>query len=96
MSLVTVADLDAEHRSVFAQAISTVLNTDLAELTFAQIIDGVPLPSVFTDNQYGGLDIDHPLHRHTELCPGVLEKAREYRDAFNPDELSFSSRVPNS
>ncbi|KAL2129736.1 hypothetical protein VTI74DRAFT_7383 [Chaetomium olivicolor] len=34
-----------------------------------------------------------PLTTHEELCPGMLDKAREFRDGFQPEILTFDSEA---
>jgi hypothetical protein len=69
-----------------------VLSTEIAELTFTQIIDKLPLPQV-ADNTYnngGSLSHINPLYtKHTQLCPGVLKTTRQFRANFNPHILQF-------
>ena len=43
---VSAASLEEQHRDIFVRAVSNVLSTEIAELTYAQIIDGLPLSSV--------------------------------------------------
>ncbi|KAJ4205016.1 hypothetical protein NW759_014682 [Fusarium solani] len=38
----TIDALDEDHRHVFTNAIKNILATDLAEFTYAQILDGLP------------------------------------------------------
>jgi hypothetical protein len=85
--------LDEAHREILTRAISRVLSTDIALITFAQIIDGLPLDSVANDSSSGGPLPEHPVQDHTELCPGVLEKTHEFHRGFRPEILSFESRV---
>ncbi len=90
----SIADLgDGEHRRLLVGAIANILSTDLAEMTYAQIVDGLPTGDVAYEARvalYGFHPIDHA---HNELCPGMLEKAREFRDAFQPEILAFDSQV---
>lgn len=89
----SLADLDGEHRRLLVQAVERILCTEIAEVTYAQIIDGLPIADVAYDTRsppYGA----HPLdERHEELCPGMLEKAREFRAGFQPDILTFKAKV---
>lgn len=86
-------DLDGEHRQLLERAISRILFTELAEVTYAQIIDGLPIADVAYDSRgppHGGHPIDGG---HEELCPGMLDKARQFRADFQPDVLVFNSKV---
>ena len=46
--------LDEPHRDAVESAISKILSTEIAETTYAQIVDGLPLPEVLKD-VYGDL-----------------------------------------
>ncbi|KND89038.1 hypothetical protein TOPH_06332 [Tolypocladium ophioglossoides CBS 100239] len=88
--------LPGRHRDVFSRALSNVLYTEIAELTYAQIVDGLPLSSVQKDAYDFGLYLPgrHPLHdRHTELCPGVLERTRQIHREFSIESLECDSRL---
>ena len=68
-------NLSGQHLGIFKQAIANMLATNIAEETYAQIIDGLPLTRVAQDSGNGGLPPDHPIHEeHSELCSGVLDK----------------------
>jgi len=85
----SLESLAGEHRRVFYRAIATILATDVAEVAYAQIIDGCPIepPRHASTNAL-------PIRpAHTELCPGMLEKTRQFRDQFCPDILAFDSKV---
>jgi hypothetical protein len=88
----TAESLEEKHHDIFFRALSKVLSTEIAELTFAQIVDGLPLPQVADDtyDNGGSLSHIHPLYtKHTQLCPGVLETARQFRANFDPHILQF-------
>ncbi|KAM0328054.1 hypothetical protein ACHAQA_005456 [Verticillium albo-atrum] len=89
----TPDDLDEAHQALLTRAILRVLATDIAQSTFAQVIDGLPLASVVDDSSTGGTHPKHPVNRHTELCPGVWDQASEFRDEFRPEKLLFDSRL---
>lgn len=86
--------LDQAHQDTVRSAIARILDTDIAEITYAQIIDGLPLGEVAFESRGGIPHSDHPInHCHDELCTGILEKAREFRSRFDPLVLKFDSRV---
>jgi len=85
--------LDEDHRELFTRAVTRILSTDIAEITYAQIIDGLPLFDVLLDSRDGLFPKGHPIRNHTQLCPGILDKTREFRDKFRPQILQFDSRV---
>ncbi|KFY31203.1 hypothetical protein V493_01311 [Pseudogymnoascus sp. VKM F-4281 (FW-2241)] len=64
--------LTAQHRDIFNRAVENVLSSDIAQITYAQITDGLPLSRVEMDTyEYGALSGDHPIYtRHTDLCGG--------------------------
>lgn len=88
-------NLDSEHNQIFAHALGKVLNTDLALLTFAQIIDGLPITDVALDrvDECYWPEDGHPVEDHEELCPGALDKARELRKTWGSSMLRFSPKV---
>jgi hypothetical protein len=86
--------LDENHRDIVTRAAVRILNTEIVETTYAQIIDGLPLGEVAFESRGGMPHQDHPInHCHDELCAGILDEAREFRDKFDPLVLKFDSRV---
>lgn len=85
--------LDKPHRDTVAFAISRVLFTKIAETTYAQIVNGLPLLEVLKD-VYGDLICpDHPIYQHTQLKDSILDKVRRFRDEFDPNILQFDVLV---
>lgn len=88
--------IDDGHRNAFRRAISRVLSTEIAEVTYAQIVDGLPLADVADDSVDGGPPRGHPLRQmHRNLCPGVLDKTKEFLARFNVGALQFNPQVSN-
>lgn len=85
--------LDAKHQSAFATAMSNLLSTEIAEQTFAQIVDGLPLKDVAFGMRIHEYTRKDPVSSHVELCPGVLERTRMLRDAFDPRTLKMRADV---
>lgn len=81
--------LDAAHQSFFQRAIHNVLSTTIAETTFAQIVDGLPLRSVALGT--AGLEFHSAIIDHEQLYPGALEKATSFRSEF--DYLSMELQI---
>jgi hypothetical protein len=78
-----------KHLEAYSRALTNILSTDLAELTFAQLVDGLPLwDVVFGLSEYGLVE-EEPVYNHRTLCPGVLEKTRAFRAAFEPGKLEM-------
>ncbi|KAI8292453.1 hypothetical protein K4K60_006014 [Colletotrichum sp. SAR11_57] len=87
---------DGDHRDTFTRALWNVLGTEVAEITFAQIVDGLPLAEVAQDSGNGSLLNEHPIHDlHQQLCPGVIEKTHEFRDKFDPGTIQIDSKLIN-
>ncbi|KAK4245686.1 hypothetical protein C7999DRAFT_42773 [Corynascus novoguineensis] len=90
-------DLAGDHRRLLIRAIERVLSTEVAEFTYAQIIDGLPTGDVAVnsrDQPYGYDQHLHPIYSaHDELCPGTIEEARQFRHEFQPEILAFDSKL---
>ncbi|KAG6367437.1 hypothetical protein INS49_001626 [Diaporthe citri] len=85
--------LDEPHRDAVARAICKILSTEIAETTFAQIVDGLPLPEVL-DGVYGNLlSPEHPAYHHTHLKSGTLDTVRRFREEFDLQDLQFDNSV---
>ncbi|KAB5547036.1 hypothetical protein GE09DRAFT_1129682 [Coniochaeta sp. 2T2.1] len=87
--------LDDGHANTFKTAISQLLATELAVLTFAQIVDGLPTKASFREFHLRFNKTNHPVYAldHDELCPGVVEKTREIKDSFDPMSLAFKTEL---
>ncbi|KAF5024407.1 hypothetical protein F66182_3493 [Fusarium sp. NRRL 66182] len=81
------------HQGVLGRAIESVLSTDLAQFTYAQIIDGLPIADVAWDRRLPGIMGEHIIDDHEALCPGALEKAREYYEEWSPKDLKFDLKT---
>lgn len=88
-----ISRLDPSHRSVLEQAISNILDTDLALLTMAQIMDGLPLDSVAWDRSRHKLHSAHPITHHTQLCPGSMDSIKTIKASFRVESLTFHSSL---
>lgn len=84
-----------EHEALFLRALNNVLATEFTILTFAQIIDGLPIANVAYDrvDECFWPEDGHPLEEHEELCPGAMDKARELRKTWVPSSLVFNPKV---
>lgn len=85
--------LDKEHVRTFKQALMNILMTDVAEFTYAQILDGLPTEQSLNDS-YVYME-GHPVHKleHKGLCEGYLDKTREFRSRFDPSSLFLNQPV---
>ncbi|KAF5694160.1 hypothetical protein FDENT_1465 [Fusarium denticulatum] len=102
--LATLNVLGNEHQNMLERAVRNVLSTEVAELVYAQILDGLPTEKSLRDSS--DFVKDHPVHslHHSDICPGYVDKAREFRDQFDLSQLqldpkiikAFSDTVPGS
>ena len=85
--------LHDKHGQAVRQALANILNTQLAEFTYAQILDGLPTKQSLLESC--SLIFDHPVCKlkHTSLCDEFLEKACEFRSRFDPSSLVFDQDV---
>ncbi|KAK5999097.1 hypothetical protein PT974_01485 [Cladobotryum mycophilum] len=80
--------IDSDHRQPFERALMRILQTEIAEHTYAEILDGLPTEQSYREFSYPLQG--HPSLSHTQLCPGVREKACEFRSGFDITSLRFS------
>lgn len=85
--------LDDAHQRALEHAVMSILSTPIAEETFAQIVDGLPLRSVALGAQNHRVLRGDPVDNHPEMCPGALEKAREFQTILNVRGLEVASAV---
>ncbi|KAK3682229.1 hypothetical protein B0T22DRAFT_413389 [Podospora appendiculata] len=86
------AGLIGPHLDAFIRATSNVLATKIAEETYAQIVDGLPLAHVVQDGANEELPRNHPIYdHHKELCPGVEDKLREIRQNMDLGSLQLEA-----
>lgn len=90
----SIADLEEGHRHYFVRAITQLVSTEIAEVPYAQLVDGLPLSDVAGDRGYSAFHYDHPIYEvHEELCPGMMDKTRKFRDEFQLETLRFDAEV---
>lgn len=85
--------LDPDHLDSLRLALTNILATDVAEFTYAQIIDGLPTTWSFYDFHSLYATKDHPAQLHPELCEGVMDRVYQFRSAFDPLSLRFEPYV---
>lgn len=83
--------LDSEHLEPLKRALNNLLSTTIVEQTYAQIVDGMPIASVYAEDHW--FREGNPLMQHEELCPGVLEKTRNFRSQFDVLSLEFPPKA---
>ncbi|KAF4443139.1 hypothetical protein F53441_11538 [Fusarium austroafricanum] len=85
--------LDNDHRATLDRAVRNILSTEVAELAYAQILDGLPTEKSWRES----LEFvrDHPILtiNHSDICPGYVEKAREFRAQFDLSQLQLDTRT---
>ena len=86
----SIRDVDAAHYGTFTTALANLLRTDVAEQTYAEIIDGIPTARTWSASIGRRHDV---IDAHRELCPGVLEAAREHRAGLRAENLTFDAAV---
>ncbi|RFU31839.1 hypothetical protein B7463_g4506, partial [Scytalidium lignicola] len=91
--MATVDLLDNNHLEIFSQALMNVLTTEVAEDTYAQIVDGLPTEESFLDFHFYAEG--HPVfeQNHTRLCGGSLKKVQKFRSSFDPTTIEFKSAL---
>ncbi|KAK7431843.1 hypothetical protein QQZ08_001461 [Neonectria magnoliae] len=89
----TISVLESHHRKVFSQALMNILSSDVAEFTYAQILDGLPTVESMQES-YVWME-GHPVYEldHSKLCDDFLEKAKEFRAQFDPLQLTFKKSL---
>ncbi|KAK7416156.1 hypothetical protein QQX98_005353 [Neonectria punicea] len=85
-------DLSESAGQTLERTVRNTLATNVAEFTYAQILDGLPTGSSFRNSR--AFVKDHPVHvmQHLGLCPGSLNRAREFRNQFDFAKLKFQFR----
>lgn len=87
----SLTSLDAEHQASFKHAMANLLSTPIAEFTYAQIVDGMPISNIYKE--------DHrfcegfPVLDHKDLCPGTMDKTRAFRSQFDIDSVEFEPKL---
>lgn len=89
----SLESLNEKYKFAAERAIRNIISTDVAEQTYAQILDGLPTEQSLEDS-YVWIE-GHPVYelKHKEICAGFIEKARHFRDQFNITDLSFEKTV---
>jgi hypothetical protein len=65
--------LDADHRDALYRAVKATLASNIAEITMAQLVDGLPRTDIAWEARGNFLIRGHPIEDHEQLCKGVLE-----------------------
>lgn len=89
----SIEHLDHEHAAAFSSGLSSILSTDLAFHTMAQLVDGLPTATVARRTRGSELGIGHPIYHHEQICDAAIHKTKEFRDNFDPLMLCFDDLV---
>lgn len=87
----SLTSLDAEHQASFKHAMANLLSTPIAEFTYAQIVDGMPISNIYKEDH--GFCEGFPVLNHEDLCPGIMNKTRAFRSQFDIDSIEFKPKV---
>lgn len=91
--MLSVDNLQGQHRDTFVRAIENVMSSPIADATYAQIIDGLPLSDVARDSDKMVCP-GHPLLKeHNELSSEALERVRQLHASFDLSVLQMHSTV---
>jgi hypothetical protein len=80
-------NLSSGHLSTFEDVLSSILWTDLAQLTYSQIIDGLPVRDVWNAYENRRCDIEV----HLEPCPESVEMWHTFKTSLQPRNLEFNA-----
>ncbi|KAI9164071.1 hypothetical protein HJFPF1_05707 [Paramyrothecium foliicola] len=85
-----VGELFCAHLSTLKDEATSAAEEELAK---PDIIDGLPLADVVADSRKT-VYAQHPINStHKQLCSGVEQKTREFREKFRLADVQFDSRV---
>lgn len=87
----SLKSLDVEHLASFKQAMANLLSKPNAELTYAQIVDGLPISQTYMKDHW--FYEAFPVLDHEELCPGSMDKTRDFCSQFDVISLKFEPEV---
>jgi hypothetical protein len=87
---ISVQNLNGEYLATLQTAISRILLTNIAEHTFAEIIDCLPTSDTWEQNTNRRHE---PIQNHLSLCAGSLETAKALQAAFDVSSLSLDALV---
>lgn len=85
--------LDPDHYEALDKALSHLLSTQIARESLSQLMDGLPVWSVYRQNFSHINIIDAPIRQHLELCEGAQEMADAFIAKFSTAALLFDPAV---
>jgi hypothetical protein len=84
---ITLLNLASDHLSTFEDVLSSILSTDLAQFTYSQILDGLPVRDVWNAYENRRSDIEV----HLEPCPESVEMWKTFKTNLEPRNLEFNA-----
>lgn len=85
--------LDTDHYDALDSALSHVLATKIARDSISQLMDGLPVWSVYVQTFTLLNHIGAPIREHLELCDGAVELADSFLASFSTASLVFDASV---
>lgn len=81
-----------ENLEIYTRILANFISTDVAQSTYAQIMDGAPLSEIFS-LMPGRPPLTHPIHQYSEHCDGLSGKIAQVLDESNLHVLQFDFDV---
>lgn len=94
-SMTPLANIDPERFRLINSILMTILTSDVAESTFAQIIDGPPTRNSFEHNT-ATRTLDFEIASRDEPTQQSRSIFREFRDQLQPAFITLDSKVCSS
>lgn len=92
-SSVSAEVLNAEHYQALDMALTRLLATRIAHESLSQLMDGIPIWSIFDQGSALINFVNSPIQNHIELCDGAEAMADAFINAFNTRTLVFDASV---
>ncbi len=89
---ISVNDLQADHLFAFNRTLSSILSTTLAERTFAQIVDGLPM----RDDVGYFPTYSKEIGDNTAPSPEAMKAASELPEHFNTYTILVDAKVSSN
>jgi len=83
---ITLSSVSTDHLETLQNMLSGIFSTDLAQLTYSQIINGLPVRDIWMAYAHYRSDI----WQHLEPCSESTEVWKEFRDSFQIQNLQFN------
>ncbi|KAJ5116047.1 hypothetical protein N7456_000395 [Penicillium angulare] len=90
-SQVAISNLDAEHLIPLQRSLQQIFSTKLAEVTLAQVVDGIPTEQIDTQYMSG---CDEVISGRTKPTDEAFEELARWRSTFQLEDLMIGSDPP--